>query len=255
MNKEKVELFYDKISEDYDATHDDRFVDSIFEYFLKEHIKGNSLKILDAGGGVGRFSIKYALNGHSVVLTDISQGMIDRAKIIAEKNNIPNITFFQESVTNMKNQKDKSFDVVLLMNGVLDYCNDYNKALQEVLRVLHSGGMVIGTVNNKLIYTTTNILLADKSVDYFKEAFKTGNYDKSFPIHDFDIEELTIALKKANFTIIDIVGPTNLLRKWEYNSVLTKENRAQLLELQIEFAKNKNYLNNSNDFLFIAKKL
>jgi S-adenosylmethionine-dependent methyltransferase len=255
MKKKRVEVFYDKISEDYDATHEDRFVDKIFEHFLEEHIHGKNLKILDAGGGVGRFSISYASKNHDVVLTDISKGMVNRARLIAKKKNIKKMKFFQETVTDMVNQKDNYFDVVMLMNGVLDYCNEYNKALKEVFRVLRKDGIVIGTVNNKLVYTTTNILLADKNVDKFKEAYNTGNYDKKFPIHDFSIKELKDALKKANLKIINIYGPTNLLRKWEYNQALDTKNMKKLLALQIEFAKNPEYINNSTDFLFVAKKL
>lgn len=255
MVKEKVERFYDRFSEQYNKTHLSRFVDKVFEYFLFNYLpKNRNLKILDAGGGIGRFSFPLVKKGYSVVLTDISIGMLNKAKEIASNSRLKNIEFFKESVTNMRNQRGESFDVVLLMNGVLDYCKNYRKALKDVHRVLKNNGIAIGSVNNRFIYTTINVLLEEGDVTRFKRSFRTGNRFKKFPIHDFTLEELKKELAKAKFKIIDILGPTNLLRKWEYNKLVTYNNEKDMLILQIDFAKRREYVNNSTDFLFIAKK-
>jgi len=256
MSKEKVEKFYDALSKNYAITHSSRFVDKIFEHFLFLYIpKKENLRILDAGGGVGRFSFPLARKGHLITLTDISEGMINKAKEIAGRLKLNNIVFIKESVTDMKNQSNNSFDVVLMMNGVLDYCQKYKKALKEAYRVLKKRGYLIGTVNNRFIYSTVNVLLEKKSVEKFKKAFKTGNKFKKFPIHNFTLEELKMELINAGFKIIDILGPTNLLRKWEYEKAVTKNKEKELLLIQIEFAKRKDLINNSSDFLFIAKKV
>ena len=178
--------------------------------------------------------------------------MVDKAREIAKGLRME---FFQESVTDMKNQEDGSFDVVMLMNGVLDYCRNHVKALQESSRVLKKGGIIIGTVNNRMIYLTTNILLENKDPVGFVKAFESGNYKKSFPIHDFTAEELEKSLSHAGFEMIDILGPTNLLRKWEYDKIVNEENRDFTLDIQLKFSKKKEYLNNSTDFFFVARKL
>ncbi|MEM4605571.1 MAG: class I SAM-dependent methyltransferase [Candidatus Pacearchaeota archaeon] len=256
MTKEKVEEFYDILSEHYEIDHSTRFVDNVFEHFLYRYLpKQKNIKILDAGGGIGRFSFPLAKKGHLITLTDISIGMLNKAKKIASNCELETVKFFKESVTDMKNQEDNSFDLVLMMNGVLDYCRDHKKALKEVYRVLKKSGILIGTVNNRFIYATINVLLEEKKIEEFKKTFETGNMFKKFPIHNFTSEELKEELINAGFEIIDILGPTNLLRKWEYESIVNKDNEEKLLSLQIEFAKKKEYLNNSTDFLFIAKKL
>lgn len=247
--KERVEEFYDNYSKNYNNQYMNRVVDEIFEYFLNKYLpKNNKLKILDAGGGVGRFSVPLAKKGNKIILTDISQGMIEKAKIITKEHNIK---LFKESVTNMLNQKNESYDVVLLMNGVLDYCKDYKKALQETWRVLKNNGRVIGTVNNKFIYLTTRILLENNNPKDFREKFEEGNYGNDFPIHDFTIQEIKENLKTIGFKVINVLGPTNLLRKWEYPNI---SNRKELIKTQISFAEKEEYINNSSDFLFIAEK-
>lgn len=253
-HKEDVEHFYDTIADTYFKDHSRRFVDDIFECLLLAYLPKSPCKILDAGGGIGRFSIPLAKKKHSITLSDISQKMVDKAKELAASEHINNITFFKESATQMKHQNN-SFDVVLLINGVLDYCSNAQKALQETYRVLKKGGSIIGTVNNRFTYTTTNILLERKDIDGFMNAFTTGDYSKKFPVHDFTYDELVSLLNNSGFTLIDVLGPTNLLRKWEYEQIVTDQNRAKLLETQLAFAKKKEYLNNSTDFFFVAKKL
>ena len=260
--KEVVEKYYDGVSEGYDKTHSKRFVDDIFEHFMIKYLpKRKKLNILDAGGGIGRFSFPLVKSGHKIVLTDISNGMVEKAKNLATKEKLRNIDFFKESVTDMKNQKNNSFDIVLLMNGVLDYCKDHKKALKEVKRVLKKGGILIGTVNNRFVYSTTNILIPydknlHKNIKKFKNAFRTGNYrsPSGWITHDFNPEELRDDLDKQVGKTIEILGVTNLVRKWEYPNILTKDNRKELLRLQIEFAEKKEFINNSSDFFFIAEK-
>lgn len=256
MTKESVERFYDQLSKQYNKTHSSRFVDKVFEYFLFKYLpKKKNLRILDTGGGIGRFSFPLIRKDHSVVLTDISAGMLNKAKEIANNLELKNIEFFEESVTNMKNQTDGGFDVVILMNGVLDYCENHKKALSEVYRVLKNRGIVIGTVNNRFSYTTINVLLEEGNIEGFKRSFQTGDRFKRFPIHDFTLKELKKELTKKKFKIINIFGPINLLRKWEYSNLITDKNEKDMLAIQIDFAKKKEYINNSTDFLFIAKKL
>jgi len=67
--------------------------------------------------------------GHGVVLIDISQGMLNQAKKLL--NNFSNIEFHKESATNLKNS-DGEFEVVIMMNAILDYCGDHHKAVKEV---------------------------------------------------------------------------------------------------------------------------
>jgi len=96
-------------------------------------------RCLDAGCGGGRYSVAMARQGTlEVVGVDVSkQGIEDARKRSAD---IPNLTFQQASVLDLPFE-DESFDFVL-SSGVLHHTPDPDKGLDEVTRVLKSGGLL-----------------------------------------------------------------------------------------------------------------
>ncbi|MBW3004085.1 class I SAM-dependent methyltransferase [Candidatus Woesearchaeota archaeon] len=256
MKTEKeLEEFYDKVSKGYED-HNKRFCDELLEHFIHINLPKKKLRILDIGGGIGRFAIPLAKKGHNVVLSDISQGMLDKAKIISKKNKVK-LEFVKESVTNLKNHKNSSFDIVLVVNAILDYCGDYNKAIKEIKRVLKPNGLVMGNVNNRFVYASKHEL---KSGDFtlFKKSMKTGDRHISWGggshwSHEFTLEELREAFK--SFKRIKVYGIYNLLDKYETPDWLeNKKKRKEMFDLQVEYANKSEYINNSRDFFFIARK-
>jgi S-adenosylmethionine-dependent methyltransferase len=254
--------FYNALSKDYDKKHAKRFCDDVLEFFLLKYLpKKRKLKILDAGGGIGRFSFPLAKKGHEIVLTDISEGMLENARIIAKSGKIRNVRFVKESLSSMKNQKSKYFDAVLVMNAILDYCGNHKKALKEIYRVLKPNGILIGNVNNRFMYSTNHEL---KTGDFkmFNRNMKKGDRyiiwggAKTGHIsHEFTLEELKNSFKKTGFKIITILGVFNLLGKYAEETWLDdKEKREEYLKLQIKYAQKEEYINNSWDFFFTCKR-
>lgn len=250
-----VESFYDNVAENY-SDHDDRVCDKIVEYFIIENLpEKKPLKILDAGGGTGRFSEPLLKKEHKVVLTELSAEMLNKAK--EKLRSYDNIEFIKNSVTNMKEFKDDSFDVVIMINAILDYCGDYNKAMQEAYRILKKGGLLIATVNNRFLYCKSHEL-KEGDFDLFRKNMKTGNryivwggQEKGHISHEFTLDELKNALEKNRFNIKKILGIFNLMDKYEMDDVNNKE---EFIKLQIEFAEREEYINNSQDFFFVAEK-
>ena len=251
----EVESFYDKISGNY-SNHEDRICDRIVEHFIIDNIpKNKTLKILDAGGGIGRFSEPLLKKGHQVVLTELSKGMLNKAK--NKLKSYPNIKFIKNSVTDMAELEDNSFDIVLMINAVLDYCEDYNKAMQETYRILKKGGLFIATINNRFIYCKSNEL-KDGNYELFKKNMKTGDryivwggQEKGHISHEFTLNELKTALNENRFQIKKILGIFNLMSKYELDDIKNKE---EYIKLQIEYAELQKYINNSQDFFFVAEK-
>ena len=261
MLKEKeVELFYNKVAKNYKEMHGKRFCDDLLEYFILKFLPQKKIKILDVGGGIGRFSIPLAKKGNFVVLSDISQAMLNEAKKTADKQKINNIQFVKESITEMKNQKNNSYDAVLVMNAILDYCGDHKQALREIRRVLKPNGVLIGSVNNRFKYCSENEL---KNGDFklFKQNMRTGNRYIFWGIkeghwtHEFTVDELKKDLQKSRFKIIKIMGIFNLLGKYDKPTWFSDENKKkELFNLQIQYAELDEYANNSSDYFFVAKK-
>lgn len=257
MARRLVERFYDRESVGYSRTHHSRFVDDIFETLIFRYVpRKKPLDVVDIGGGIGRFSFPLATDGSHVTILDLSRGMLKAARNLARIGGIKNLSFARDEASSLKTQQGNSYDVVLLMNGVLDYCRDHRGALASVHNLLRKGGTIIGTVNNRFIYATTRLLQQRASVSRFKRVFAQGNYNNQFPVHDFTLDELRKVLKDAGFAHITILGPTSFLRKWEYEDAVTEANRKAFLDAQIDFAlKHGEYVNNSSDYFFVGYKV
>jgi ubiquinone/menaquinone biosynthesis C-methylase UbiE len=258
MKKEyDVKKFYNDVSRNY-SDHENRLCDKILDFFIKKNIlqkfRKKGLDILDAGGGIGRFSWELSKK-NDVVLSDISSGMIKKAKVYFNKNGGESVEFFEESVTEMKHS-DKSFDVVLMMNAILDYCGDHKKAISEAHRVLKSGGLFIGSVNNRLIYCL-NHEFKNKNFSLFKKTIETGNRkiewgktERSHMTHEFLLSELRSVLEKK-FRKVKIIGPFSIVGKYKKYS---KNESLCVFDIQVKYAENPDFILKSDDFMFVAEK-
>jgi len=252
--KKEVESFYDGACNRYNH-FEFRVCDSILEHFLLANIpKDRKLKILDAGGGIGRFSKTLLQQGHEVILVDISQGMLNKAKKLLHRRT--NIQFFKGSVTNLKFSAEE-FDVVVMMNAILDYCGEHDKAVKKAFQVLKKGGLLIGSVNNRFIYCK-NHELKEGNYELFEQSMKSGdryitwgNQEKGHMSHEFGLNELKETLLAGGFIIKKLLGVFNLIDKYEMENV---KNKKAFIKLQIKYAEHEEYINNSSDFFFVAER-
>jgi 2-polyprenyl-3-methyl-5-hydroxy-6-metoxy-1,4-benzoquinol methylase len=106
--------------------------------FLQEHIKGNKLKILDVGGGSGRFAIELENRDHYVRLIDPDEEAIKLAKSKGIKN--ASCMLIEELV-------EQDFDVIIAIE-VLGWIKDVDFFFENVSNKLRKGGTVIFTITN-----------------------------------------------------------------------------------------------------------
>lgn len=138
---------YDDFSSEYD-----RFVNwpgrlELELPFLEKQLKAtNAHRILDAACGTGMHAIALSVLGFEVVGADLSEKMIERAKINAKAANISvlfkTVGFGQLSSVFGK----KSFDVVLCLGNSLPHlisATELEKALMDMAKCLKPGGTLI----------------------------------------------------------------------------------------------------------------
>lgn len=109
----------------------------------RNHVSFNdwsTASVLDQGCGGGRYTVALKLLGaqHATGL-DISEIGIADAKLKSQQLGISNVDFIHGSVLDMP-FNDESFDIVY-SNGVLHHTSDWEKGIQEQLRVMKPGGM------------------------------------------------------------------------------------------------------------------
>ncbi len=98
-------------------------------------------RVLDCAAGTGEFSLAAAERAASVLCTDLSQPMLDRAAAKARKRGLTNISFAVRDITALSDP-DGSFDTVIAAN-VLHLLPRPEKALAELWRVTRPGGRLI----------------------------------------------------------------------------------------------------------------
>ena len=120
-----------------EATYmDDIIQKNHIERKLLEHLDG-IWTVFDGGAGSGRFSILLAKQGCRVTHFDISQSMIDKAKELAEEEEVADrITFVKGALEDLSAYPDHSFDLVVSFDAPVSYTwPNQEKVIGELVRI------------------------------------------------------------------------------------------------------------------------
>ena len=83
-------------------------------------------EILDFGGGTGLLSLPLAKQAEFVTLVDISEKMLEQARLKAEQQDIKNIQFLEQDL--LENPLEQEFDLIVVCR-VLHHMPDLDAAL------------------------------------------------------------------------------------------------------------------------------
>lgn len=117
------------------------------------------LKVLDAGGGQGHFSMQFAQAGHDLVLCDISERMLELAKGQAMEAGVGNaVTFLHCPIQALETQfGPQSFDLVLC-HAVLEWVVEPRQLLATLAELVKPGGYLSITFYNVHAMAYKNLL-------------------------------------------------------------------------------------------------
>jgi ubiquinone/menaquinone biosynthesis C-methylase UbiE len=239
----RVREFYDKAAEDYDREYETpRW--KLYHEIAWENIKRFLPKrkdglILDAGGGTGYWAIKLAKQDYRVVLTDISEGMLNVAKKKIKKEKLQNkIETKIVDIRNMSCFKSNQFDLALAEGDPISYCLNPERAVRELARVVKPNAHVIVSVDSK--YPIVSRLIAEKSYDVLAGFLRTGilkSKEGEFEFQAFTPEKMKVLFRKCRLRLVRIIGKpilTQLLPKEERDGLI-KKNYRRILNLELRF--------------------
>ena len=109
---------------------------------LREHLPPPPARVLDCGGGPGRYAVELARWGYDVTLFDLSTGNLTLAREKAAEAGVTLAGFEQGTALDLARFADHSFDAVLLMGPLYHLLEaaDRRRALTEARRVLKPSG-------------------------------------------------------------------------------------------------------------------
>ena len=97
-------------------------------------------EILDFGGGTGLLTLSLAKQAKSVTLVDISEKMLEQARLKAERQEIKNIQFLEQNL--LTNPLEQEFDLIVVCR-VLHHMPDLDAALSLFHQHLRENGQLL----------------------------------------------------------------------------------------------------------------
>jgi S-adenosylmethionine-dependent methyltransferase len=271
MGKTKVEKTFDKYAEGYSSgafappTYDTyraamSFADDITWHFLTKYLpKRKSIKILDAGGGDGFWAQKLVELGYrNIVLTDVSQGMLDEAaKRFAQLKMKHNVKLLKSDITNMKELETACFDFVFSQYDAVSYCLKPAKAVKELARVAKKSAHIIVCLDTK--FRRVPELIEAGLVDEAEKLLETNiSYDFDFPQYNLTWEEFSECFKNAGLIVLEVIGAPvfmhqvdeRMLKKLEADPKI----RNRLLQIELAYCTDRSLVNFAGHLQIVGKK-
>ncbi len=97
-------------------------------------------EILDFGGGTGLLTLPLSKQAKSVTLVDISEKMLEQARLKAEQQDIKNIQFLEQDL--LANPLEQEFDLIVVCR-VLHHMPDLDAALSLFHQHLKEDGQLL----------------------------------------------------------------------------------------------------------------
>lgn len=194
-------------------------------HFLEEYLPEDG-RILDVGGGAGRYSVWLADRGYSVVLVDPSERQVEiAAEKVAERDLDGRVTTGVGDVRSLPYDDDE-FDATLCLGGPLSHVlaeDDRRTAVRELARVTGAESPVFVSVMGRLAGLQTVARFAGKvspeedETELLPHLARTGDYDSDLldsfdreatapPMHLFRVPELEQLLEGAGLSVETVTG-------------------------------------------------
>lgn len=233
---------FDRVGNEFVAYYDQvrgYMREHLVRHNLAPHVASDTpLMIADVGGGDGRDAIWLAEQGHTVMLVDESQQMLDRAVKNFSKNASPqaraHITYMSGGYQSaLEAYGTEAFDMVL-SHGVLLYdLEDPQKQLNALFKLVKPLGKV--SLLTTGLEGTRLELATERRYDEIPELEKTGHFTNHLGAEAvaYSSERLTEMIQKAGGKVLDWYG-IRVITNYMYNTWAEMDPRELQSMLDIE---------------------
>jgi len=186
----------------------------IFEYSAQmSEALGRPLRILDVGAGLAQIAIELATQGHSVVINDISENMLEKAKANVEKiDQELDITWYvcpyQVLEEKLAQAETEKFDLIM-SHALLEWLAEPAAVMDFFDQHLTDDGALSLCFYNPASFDYRNLImgnfnLLDSLLD--NNTYKADNIKSLTPNHPVAKEEVESWLKAHNYQTVRSSG-------------------------------------------------
>lgn len=237
---------------------------------LDTHLPARS-RVLDLGGGPGRYAIKLARDGHRVVLADISARLLEDARQrIAQLGPLDGAVEAVDEVnaTDLSRYPDQTFDAVIAFGPFYHLVSSQERAMaaREVWRVLRPEGLafvafiprlsgIIGLLERAATspeQVPEEVLRTAATTGVFRNASAAGFQEGHYPT----LDQMVSLVETAGFAIADTVSLRSVARGLESKLArLQSPIVAELERLMEELGRDPAVIANGGHAVVVARKL
>jgi len=165
---------------------------------------GVDAPVLDAGGGTGKWALRFAELGHHVSLLDVSAGMLEAAR---EKVNATprrdQVSLHRGTIESLP-FSDATFAFTFCDGDPLSYCHTtYRGALRELVRVTRPGAFLVIGVDNAAI-TASDLVVAAALREF--QGTGTARCPYGMPVHAFTPVEVSELARSVSCSLAGLYG-------------------------------------------------
>ena len=245
QSESELKKSFDKIANSYDD-NTNTFHHKISEYLTSSNLmieipKDKNTRILDSGGGTGKYAIFLAKQGYDITLSDISNKKVKLAQEKAQDEGVK----IKTVVCNSENTEfpENSFDMLMMNGGVISYTPHPDKLLSECNRILRANGILWFDFLNTIGWAieTTN---EEQKVNISEEKEKLIRMpDWDYPARLFSVKRIEDLLKQSGFQIRSKYGLVLLSNSMTLERRYSREYNGELLErfkkIELRLSRNK----------------
>lgn len=147
----------------------------------------DSFRILDAGGGTGRWIMKVLRNktGAEGVLFDLSEEMLNQAREKVDASVEDRIEIVRGDLNDINSKLEKEFDLIINFHNVLGFVQNPENVVDNLEKLMHKDSIIVSFVPNKYHGV------------YFNQ--KLGNLDEAEKICSTEKGKFTEDMPDINF--------------------------------------------------------
>ena len=220
-------------------------------------------KILDIGGGPGRYSIHLAKMGYDVTLADLSDGNVALAKEMADKEGV-RIEAFQADARDLSALHLDEYDYVLLMGPLYHLFkeSDRKKCVEETKKHLKKDGLIyasfisVSAGINYYLDENPDALIDDPAQDLFDRMTENQSWSGTAFTEATFINNLEILpfFEQLGFKKLTLFGQEGICgTRLSHLESACESVRKRYLEISLDLCENPQYFAYSNHMMYVGK--